>query len=650
MPEKKTYWAKKPPAELAPAALKQMRTVLEVTEFSREQERIRKILNLYYGRSGQGVSYAVSAAGRRREYKMLHINELRSLVTHVLALVANQRIAYDVRPRNDDVGPRQAAKLGGELLEGYVRFLRLTNARRRATEMALITDEGYMRLVWDPTMGRPIAVDEEDNPVYEGDIKVRVYSKLDVIRDRTQGDSPWRVYLDEENRWDLAARYPEKAEEILNAQGPRLDYDRFRGYDAQRSPDKVTVGTLMHERTPALPQGLEFKFISEDLWLSHGPLPYPRIPDSMISASEVIGSDDSYTPISDVAGLNEALNRTVSAILTNQLTFGVQNVKAPRGSNVKPRKIANGMNLLEFDVVPGVAEGGAPSSLDLLRTPAEMFNAVDMYRGMMSDQLGISPATKGDMLQRLSGSAFAFLDSRSLEFLSGLQESVTTSTERMGQLILDVLKERAHEPRIARLVGESGTVRFQTFQTSELEGADLVTVESANPLSQTLAGRVTLADNMLERGLIKDPADYLSAVNTGRVTPIFESDRLKRLYVDAENQSMARGEPVLVMETDDDDFHIERHVNELVNSIEARKNPEILQLALAHINEHKQNKQIKLLAEMQNQMVGAPPPAGQAPGDPASVSSPADVSGQISPPQQPSQPSLPEPPEAGGFG
>jgi len=114
-------------------------------------------------------------------------------------------------------------------------------------------------------------------------------------------------------------------------------------------------------------------------------------------------------------------------------------------------------------------------------------------------------------------------------------------------------------------------------------------------------------------GLIKTPEDYFSVVETGQLDTMMEGETAEVLQVQSENEELQEGTDIPVIVTDNHLMHIKEH-KAVLASPEARRNPEILQATLNHINQHIEFLQDPNLAVL-NGLLGQPPvpPQGMPP-------------------------------------
>ena len=85
--------------------------------------------------------------------------------------------------------------------------------------------------------------------------------------------------------------------------------------------------------------------------------------------------------------------------------------------------------------------------------------------------------------------------------------------------------------------------------------------------------------------MITRPEQYISVIQTGQLEPLLESDTSQLLRVRAENERLSEGVPVQAIISDDHRLDIREHLA-ILDSPEARENPEIVQMVLSHVQEH----------------------------------------------------------------
>lgn len=575
-------------------------------------EKIKRSILFYHG-NFYGADHQVSFGGESGETVNLAVNHYRNIGQNILTMVTATRPSFQAKAVNTDLKSQIQTNLANGLLEYYLRDKRLEIDLKKAVEYAIVLGTGYIKMEWNRTAGKiydvvepeyQTSVDEfgeeqieldqngepiiltEGYPIYEGDVEFTVMSPFDVVFDSTK-ESPkqdWQVCRTWKNKYDLAEKFPEFAEEI---KGLRTKSDEEGKYFTLTPYDEtvdVAVYEFFHRPTESLPRGRYVMYLSTDIVLIDTVMPYRKLPVFRIAPADIIGTPYGYTPMFDLIPIQESVNSLYSTILTNQHTFGIQNIVAERDSGVTYSELAGGLNLIEVN--PGSAP---PSALNLTQTPAEVFNFLQMLERSMEMISGINSVVRGnpDPKQNLrSGNALALIQSQALQYISGLQQAYIQLIEDVGTNLIFLLQDFASVPRIAEIAGKSNATYMKEFTGQNLKSISRVVVDAGNALAQSVAGRVEMAAQLMQMGAIKTPEEYISVINTGKLETMTESQNKQLLLIRAENERLIENSgPVMAVLTDDHNLHIREHQAVLADP-DLRMNPELVERALAHLQEH----------------------------------------------------------------
>lgn len=610
----------------------------------------------YYGSASDG--HKISFSGEQGEFTNLPVNHLRNIAQNILVMITAQRAVMDARAINTDYKSLVQTKLANGLLDYYMREKRLERYLRTAVEYAIVLGAGYVKMEWNATGGEiydqiegevdPVTGEASASyPVYEGDVKFCNLSPFDVVVDPTKEnqDLDWVLCRTFKNKHDLAAKYPELKEKIVNIPS-KSEYDKYRFNSSGHSEtDDVAVYEFFHKRTEAMPEGRYLLFLDYKCTLMDAPMPYDVLPVYRISAGDIIGTPFGYSPMFDLLPIQDAVNSLFSTIMTNQSQFGVQNILMPRGADVVPSSLSGGLNLIEYN-----PQAGAPSPLNLTQTPKEVFDFLQMLVKEMEVLSGVNSVARGNPDANLkSGTAMALIQSMALQYMSGLQQSYVQLIEDVGTGLIKMLQRFASVPRITMIVGKNNRTEMKEFTGDDLSSVTRVMVDVGNYLSHTVAGKVEMAEQMMQMGVIKTPEQYFTVINTGRLDAMMEDTQSELLLIRAENESLVTGAQVMAVATDQHSLHVKEHKCVLADP-DLRRDPALVQRTLMHIQEHidmLRNIDPQLLAMMGEQslapppMVGpdgmpmdpnAPPPGGAPPGPPPAG---AGAAGPMQPPGVP---------------
>jgi len=610
--------------------------------------------NFYYGnhfKTGAGDS-AIKSAGTHGELKLLTINQYRNLLRHMLIMTTAQRPAWDCRAVNTDPRSLTSAKLGGNILDYYMFEKRLGRYFKRAGETALVLSKGFLKATWDPSLGRPYGrksvkdangqnlVDSDGVPMtkieYEGDISVSCHMPQDVFYDEGLEDfaqADWVCVRVWKNKYNLAARHPDLREKILALPTKRDVMKSYQmGFTSLEDSSLVEIFEFYHKKTEALPNG-RCSFFGKGVELYDGPFPYEkRLPVFRIVPGEILGTAEGYTDGFDLLSIQEAIDTLSSIIFTNQNAHGVQSILMPEGCNMTAVQIAQGLRAIKYNPA-----SGKPEPMQLTSTPPEIFKFLEMLERFAETISGVNSVARGNPDSSLkSGVALGLVQSMALQFASGFQESWVELLEDVGTFILcDLLKNFAENDRMVAIAGKNNRGYMSKFKGKDLLPIDRVIVDLGNPMSRTTGGRVAMADNLLEKGMIKTPQEYLTVLNTGQLEPAIQGTEAELALIRQENDDLLEGKDVVGLAFDKHLLHMQEH-SVLFANPEIRRSPQLLQKALEHWQWHKQTYQTQdpIVA-----MVSGEPPAPMPPPPPGMP--------PIGPPPGPGAPMEPPPGGAG---
>lgn len=649
-------------------------------------DKIKSAWYAYHGAyyTDVGSGHRITFSGEQDELVNLPVNHYRNICRHMLTMVTANRPAMDARSVNTDYKSLVQTKLANGLLDYYMREKRMEDYFYRAVEHAIVFGSGFIKMDWNATSGEiydmiepeyetesvedPVTgeisdqnkTDKDGNPIktsegfpiYEGDVKFSSVSPFDVVFDSTKEDPTqhdWVLVRTFKNKYDLAAKYPENEDAILKLE-TKSDKERynFTGsyYD---QTDDVSVYEFFHKKTESVPNGRYLLFVESNIVLMDSPMPYRKLPVYRIAAGDILGTPYGYTDTFDLLPIQEALNSLYSTVLTNQNAFGVQNVLLPRGTDIAPSSIAGAMNLIEYN-----AQMGKPESLNLTSTPPEIFNFMTILEKSMETISGINSVTRGNPEASLkSGNALALVQSMSLQFISGLQQSYIKLIEDVGSGLINMLQDFATVPRVAAIVGKANRTYMQEFTGKDLDTINRIVVDAGNPLSKTTAGRVQMAEQMMQMGVITDPMQYINVINTGNLDTMTDGVDRTLLLVKAENEKLINGEQIQAVATERHSIHIKEH-QDVLSDPDLKQDQALVSKVLEHIQDHinllrtTDPDLLKLIGEQPLAPIGGSP--ANQPMPPAPVNTGAQAQGKVAPQmaapagQQPKVPQPAKPP------
>ncbi len=654
----KTYWASLPDSELLLELHRKIENYYEDLQNTKLFYVWERSFMAYFGAKLTGTNWSgqlfdsseLSRSGENSEIVNLKVNHYRNLLQHTLQLVTSDRPAWACRASNTDYKSQAQCVLGKGLLDYYYREKGFQRFYKQVVENSLVFGEGWVHAPWNETSGEYIGTDPDTGAdLHEGDFEFSAHSPLDIVRDasiRNDEQHEWLIVRGFVNKFNLAAKYPAYSEKILN-ESYKLDtkYEQFDSFDlrirrgSNLQSDRIPLWMFYHRPTEAMPSGRMCIFTNSCMTFS-GPLPYEKIPVYPVYPENLIGTPYGYSPAFDLLAPQQAIDILTSTVMTNNAANGIQNIWTKKGDDLSVKDLGGGMKHLSSEE--------KPQAIQLTQSAPETFNFRQQLIGEMETLIGVSATVRGNPEASLkSGAALALIVSQSIQFASILEQSVNTMLEDFGTSLINNLKVFAKSNRIATIMGESSRPYQKEFSGDDLVNVSRVTVDRVSPISKTVAGRLQIADTLLEKGLIDNAKKYVMLLTTGSLDVVTEDIQNSMLNIQADMEALRRGEPVPVVMVENHADCINAAKN-LINP-DSKKDPQFVSLVLKYIQDHLDTwrNMPPDLAVMTGQQPPPPPsaPAVPAGGSPAAVTS--TNPGPITPDQLPNEPNMPSlPPNA----
>jgi hypothetical protein len=592
--------------------------------------------------------------GEYGEFLSLFVNHFRGLLRHQLALVTADRPTWDPQASTSDSESTKEVSLTRNLLDFLMSAKRFDQKLYDQQEMMGVCGVAFQALGWDERMGK------------RGEPWSTVLGPWECCHEhvREYEDCTYWIFRRLESRWNWAAYFadtdPDKARKIAAYDPPKYMQCGIEDTDPDNwaESDRIPVLYLYAKPTRANPAGRLAITLGEDCVLADGPFPYgEEVTITRACAATFVGTAIPYGNSWSQLPLVDALTTIMSAIMTRLDLFGVPDVTAPDGADFE-RGAIGGANLLSY------REGlERPQLLDLLQIPTVLPNLADMIKKTMEELSGINSVTRGNPSENISsGSMAALVQSMAIQFNSAEERTYTFNLEAVGTHLLNIYKRCATEEQVITIAGQDERWTTKTFVGRDLDNVLRVTVKTASALSKTLPGRKEIADQLLNAKMIQTPQEYLTAIETGNLSPIFRGAVDQTAIIKNENERMSRGEKVVVLHWDHHGLHVRDHLCELNTA--ARYDPQRRATLEAHLDEHvKTWMDLSMRAPDILEACGCPPlsqafqvgqagmmAAGAPPGALPSQVPPEDMPGQADMKEQPGPAPAPrgqEPSQAG---
>jgi hypothetical protein len=549
---------------------------------------------------------ALGVAGEKGELTTARVGHVGAIGRHIITLVTATKPAWQPVPVNTDYDSTAETSFCTGLLDYYFREEGIEDALVFTITLAVIFGHAFYVQTWKPRLGDVYAMGSDGRPVVkaDGDPEACSLTPLEVAVDLDRSDTKhdWWITRRLVNRWDLVARYAPPALEGL--QDDRADLrDAIIGHRDDMLPqtgggtvtmserqsgegekDLVPLYEFFHEKTPACPNGAWAQYLSGDIMLGSGALPYPNAPILIVEAGRMALTPYGDSSLHQLGGLQDLTDNLVSALATNNTNCATQIVAVPDDAEWDSNSIL-GMTILKCPTVDGRLV--KPESVNLTASAPETYKLVEMLGSIMSNTGGVNNVVQGEVpTDGSSGSLAALIHQQAIRFQSGLARNWEKAIAGSGNILLKQLQRFATAPKQAVIAGKAKNFMLQSFTSDKLKNINRVQVESANPITKRPEFKVQMARDLLTAGVITSVEQFIEVVESGRVESMTESPLTELLNLRKENELLREGQvPVLPPFTDHHPKHIQEH-RAVLDDPQARTNPTVVHAALAHIQEH----------------------------------------------------------------
>jgi len=314
--------------------------------------------------------------------------------------------------------------------------------------------------------------------------------------------------------------------------------------------------------------------------LFDGPLQYREIPIYRLSAGRMIKTPMSYSVGFDIQPLQEMIDMVNSIAATNLSAFGVGSIIADKGAQVNYRQLSGGMKLLEIN------DGKRVEPFNMTHIPAEANNWLAVWEASAQLLSGVNNIARGNPESKtLSGAAMALLASQAILYNSDYQRSYSKLIAKVGTGIVNFLKDFSATKRMIAITGVANRSYMKEFTSEDISDISRVAVDLGSSLAKTTAGKLQIADQLLERGMLKTAEEYIAVLTTGNFDTLIEGEQKELLLIRSENEFLKDGKEIIVIASDNHPLHIREHKAVLADP-ESRLDDAVRKQALSHMQEH----------------------------------------------------------------
>ena len=598
-------------------------------------------------------------SGEEGELTRSFVNHHRNLLLHIKTQTTQNKVSFKSQVMNSSSNTSKTVDLANGLSEYYCEDedYGVDTKAKQAVEDNLVFAESSLVGLWDRFKGRPVVADPVTGFIHrDGDMDYFGVTPMDQIINTCHQDRDaiqWRIIRRWVNKYDWAARYPKFAGQTKNLADTEATYGTKLVTLVRHDNETIPVFYFFHAPTSAVPNGRILIMADPTCIYEDGPLDqgegrpgYDHVPVYDMIVNTMAGSPFGYTVGFDLIPQQQLYNEIYSSLATNNINFATQCVMGPKGGNLHYQSLASGMAYIEWD--PKMGPNAKPEPLNLLSSKPESYNFLNIIQKNMEMLAGIDSLTRGQPDTNVtSGQYAALVTTQSVIFNSGIQKAYARLMKQTMTGTLRTVRKNMMGPRIASIVGPTAETTATEFKGMDLNDIKSVNTELTNPMLQTPAGKMNMADALMKTGLIKDAQMYIGVYTDGDLPNLYNAQDSQLKLIKQENEMLMKGIP---FECNVLDFHVSHILQHraLLDTIEARLNPNLpyVVATLAHIQSH-----LNKLSGGVNPLTGQPegpinPILAGIIGDPAV---PPGTPSQVQlPPMSPPGPAGPVPPPAGG--
>ena len=421
--------------------------------------------DLFYNTSSRGIfnggsnGFSVSGDGRYLNYRVI---EFQNVITAVVNMLFTKPPALKSLAKNSDPESLNQIKIYDAWLDYSEQVKRTYVQTRKAVEIAFITGTGAIFKEWDKEAGEPYAMDNM-RVIPAGDARTRAKSPFEFITDIRTTDTEdvlWYAVIDYYNKFELAARFPEFHDQIVNIDASTLYnnffYSRFF-FSNFTSSDVIPVFKFYHKPVRGLlPNGRYSLIIDKNCVPLDIPYPYgDTLPLFIYRPMDWMGTIYGQTIANQLSPIQMFNDLLTGALATNIGHYGIANIMSPKNSGLDVVTLSSGANVYEYN--PGMP---APQPLNLL-DPALMQIIMAMKDATRKDAELLSSANsviRGDPQASLkSNAALMTIASQAMMFSSRAQLGLNELITDCANFDLALYKKFADAERTVSLVGQNQT-------------------------------------------------------------------------------------------------------------------------------------------------------------------------------------------------
>lgn len=452
-------------------------------------------------------------------------NHIAAIVEVRLAKLGRLRPSMTVRPMTSDNDDIASAKVCKAIVDSTYNTQKMQNKISEANSWSEICGSVFYKNVWDTEAGELVAYMENDEPIFEGDVKTVVVPAYEIFPDSCLNDGV------EKCRSIIHAKAftIDEIKEIWNVEVGGTDIDVYSlgttrvgvgglGYSstvpvaAQTiKEDSAIVMEYYEMPTKVYPKG-RLIIVAGDELLYYGTCPYQIGDNGKISLpfvrQECVKNSGTFFSTS-VAERCLPIQRAYNAVKNRKheyLNRAVIGVWTYEEGTIEDTETLEEEGFAPGTLIPRRQGSAPPTQVQNAQLPPSFSQEEESLMREFREISGVSELSASSNASSNAGSGVA------LEVLKEQDDTrISLTADNIRQAILEVAKhwlrlykQYSTGPRMARLVGKNNNVYLSYWNKNQLTSDDVVPLTD-DDLAQTPAQKKQQVMTMLQMGLFNDP-------------------------------------------------------------------------------------------------------------------------------------------------
>lgn len=543
----------------------------------------------------------------------VHVNRILPTVQNRTARLLKNAPRWDVRPKSSDEEDKDAARLAEQVIIQLWDQLGVNKKRIPLTMWLQQCGTCYLKVSWDPTLGRKQVLpgvnketgETEYKIVAEGDIRVDVASYFEVFPDplaKSMEELQYLIQAKIRNIDYFPMHYPEKGHLVK----PEDVWLNALAYESRINSINTTSGTAGSSATQLKNSAIELSYYEKpskkhpfgrhiitanSVKLKDDILPIDELPWIKFDDIIVGGKFNAEAIITHLRPLQDQINKgkSMRAAWTNRMLTG--KIISARGHNLAQESLNDQSGeIVYYDHVLNAPE---PHAMQMPVIPQYAYEEERTLKDDINDTAGINEASRG----QLPSSSIPAIGMQLLVEQDDTRIGVETESHEysyadLGRILLKFVDKFYENDRLLKIVGEDLEYTIKKFKGSDLrENFDVHVIKGSTlPGSKVLKRQEII--NLHQQGYFGNPADptvmqnVMSMLEFGDEYQGWKRHSLRMAQIQRGIMLIEQGEKPPVSEFDDHALWIQQlddyRISEKFNRLES--NSQVILLTL--MNEH----------------------------------------------------------------